>query len=261
VKAGPATGAGRLLGFGHSHLVALMRARRAREHAGRTGGRKAHFTRLNHPDFQPNFEVVNRTRRIIPALEQRLGDIIRQHLPDAVICVLMGNEYNSMAMVRHPKPYDFAWPERGFAAAPGVEEIPFAMMQAQLAMLAERNALLFWRVIAQAADCPVYLLPPPPPIASEAHIRAHPGKFGEMAAKHGINPPQFRQKMWQLYCQVLRQAVAGSATRFVDLPGTVFDGGYLAEPYWSPDPTHGNAAYGEILLAEIEERALATRTV
>lgn len=254
-------GTSRLLGFGHSHLSALLNAWKIRENLGKNGGREAQFVRLNHPRFQPNFEVKNRPRQLSSDLEKRIGHIIRSRAPDVVVCVLMGNEYNSMAMIRHPRPYDFAWPERGFAAEPEAEEIPFAMMKAQLEALASRNALLFWKVIAQAASCPLYLLPPPPPIASETHILAHPGKFGEMAVRYGVNRPEFRCKMWQLYCEVLREAVAGSATHFLELPEAVIDDGFLAEPYWSTDPTHANAAYGEILLAAIEERAFAPDTV
>lgn len=253
--AGTTDSAERLLGLGHSHLSALLKAWQIRRKEGRTGRREAFFTRLNHPSFQPNFETENGVRRLAPALEKRLRHILRVRAPDAVVCVLMGNEYNSMAMVRHPRPYDFAWPERGFAADPAAEEIPFAMMKAQLASLAGRNALLFWRTISEAVSCPLYLLPPPPPIRSEAHILAHPGNFGAMATKHGLNPPEFRHKMWQLYCEVLREAVAGSTTQFVELPGVVLENGYLAEPYWSQDPTHANAAYGEILLETIEEKA------
>ena len=254
-------GTQRLLGFGHSHLSALLKAWQSRQKQGRTGGREAFFARLNHKSFQPNFEMENGDRRLTPQLERRLQHILRTRAPDAVVCVLMGNEYNALAMVRHPRPYDFAWPERGLVADPKAEEIPFAMMKAQLAALAGRNALLFWRAIAAAAPCPVFLLPPPPPIHSKAHILAHPGKFGEMTARYGINPPEIRLKMWQLYCCVLQEAVAGSATWFLDLPDSVFDGGYLAEPYWSQDPTHANSAYGEIVLSYVEENAFAASCV
>lgn len=261
VKPAAAIDKKRLLGFGHSHLSALLKAWQIRERQGRIGHREAFFARLNHQSFQPNFETQNGIRQLTPKLKQRIHHILRRRTPDAVVCVLMGNEYNSMAMIRHPRPYDFAWPERGFAANPEAEEIPFTMMEAQLSALAARNALLFWRTIAEAASCPVYLFPPPPPIPSETHILAHPGNFRALAMQYGINPPEFRQKMWQLYCCVLREAVDGTETQFLELPQSVMDGGFLAQPYWSQDPTHANAAYGEILLGAIEKQAFSVPNI
>lgn len=246
---GPAT----LVGFGHSHLSCYLRAWQARRRRGRAGDARAHFVRLGHPDFQPNFEISDGARRISPALEKRIGRILARERPRAVLCALMGNEYNSLAMIPHPEPFDIDWPGERIAD-PAAQPIPPSLMRAEMAEIAARNALMLWRAIAAAAECPVYLVPPPPPIADGDHIRAHPGRFGEMVARHGLNPAPMRRRMWRIYRDVLSDGVAGSGTIFVDLPGKVMEDGYLARRFWRADPTHANAAYGEIMLTRILSR-------
>lgn len=246
----------RLLFTGHSHLGALAQAWTARRKAGRAGDLNVSMVRLGHQKFGPEFEVEAGTRRLTEGLIRRLKHVVRRDRPDAIVAILMGNEYNSLAMVRHPRPFDLI--PRTDGMDPDLPGIPEAMMVAQLAELAAQNALMIWKALAEDASCPIYLLPPPPPIASSAHIRSHPGQFGALVAKHGLNPAPLRRRMWLLYCQGLAQAVSGHpGTVFFDLPEDLFDGGFLAEPHWQGDPTHGNALYGEALLTRIEARLVA----
>lgn len=245
----------RVAAFGHSHLSALMRAGRRMTNSGELGDTNIRFCRLNHQMFMPNFVTEGSKRSIHPDLQRRLRFILKRDMPQAVFLSVMGNEFNSIAMMRHPEPFDFHWPEMDLPADPAMQIIPFDLMKAQIRALAEDSALLFWRFFASVYEGPMFMVPPPPPIADEAHIMAYPGAFADRVAQFGLSKPEFRLKMWMLYCEVLREAVAGSSTRYVELPIEIFDMGYLKSTYWREDPTHGNEAYGAMVLKRLLEKA------
>jgi hypothetical protein len=241
----------KILAFGHSHLSALMRAGRRMTNARQLGETGMHFVRLNHKTCLPNFLVEGGTRDIHPDLKRRLRFILKRDMPKALFLSLLGNEYNTIAMLRHPEPFDFHWPEMDLPADPKSTVIPFDLMKAQLRSMADHSSLLFWRYFASVYDGPMYFVPPPPPIANEDHIRAYPGAFAERVAEYGLSKPELRLKMWMLYCEVLREAIKGSSTTFVELPLEIFDAGFLKSIYWQHDPTHGNEAYGEVILRKM----------
>lgn len=244
-----------LVGFGHSHISTYLRAWMSRQKNETTGDNNISFVRLGHKNFGENFETIDRVRQVSPLLQRRIIHILRRDKPDAIFCALMGNEYNSLAMVRHPEPFAVEHPSIGPVLSEAGETlpvIPYALMRAQLSEVAENNALLLWRAITKEADCPVYLLPPPPPIASETHIKQFPGQFGKLVKKFGLNPPETRRKMWLTYRDVLRAAAAADPdTTFIDLPDEIFENGFLAERFWQGDPTHANEGYGQIMLDRI----------
>lgn len=243
----------RIMAIGHSHLGAFRKSWTLRERQGKTEGLNVSMIRLGHKNFGPEFEGAGAERRVSEALRRRLIHVMRRDKPEVIVAVLMGNEYNSLAMVRHPQPYDLLPRTEGLD--PDLAGVPEGLMARQLADLAAQNALLIWNTLAKHAPCPIYLLPPPPPIADETHIRSHPGQFGALVDKHGLNPAPLRRRMWELYCRGLAAGVADHpGTTFVDLPEELFEDGFLAEAHWQGDPTHGNAAYGEALWSRLLPR-------
>ncbi|KNG92236.1 hypothetical protein [Pseudaestuariivita atlantica] len=278
----------KLLGFGHSHLGSVQAAFTRASRAGEFPGVEAQFVRLNTKPFQPNFDTLQpravaalpdrqrakvearmrapsamltdpkgRIRVLTEALERRMSHVTTRAEPDAILLICMGNEYNAMAMLEHPRPFDFDLPGSGIDVLDDREIIPTEMMRAQMQYQAERNVLLFWRFFNATTDRPLYVQPPPPPIASEAHILSYPGSFAERAKKSGITPISVRRKMWLLYCDVLREAAqSGTNSHFVDLPDVVFVDGTLAKQFWQEDPTHGNVDYGKVVLRHLIGTAL-----
>ncbi len=247
----------RLTGFGHSHLSTFQRAWKARQRAGVPADPDLILSFLGDRTVGPNFVDCQPTRTVAPGLRDAVARTLETSRPDAVFCILMGNEYNALAMVRHTQAFDFDLPGEP-DRDPDVPAISAAQMRAQLTYLAARNALLVWSEIARQAEAvgaKVYLLPPPPPIPSTDHIRAHPGAFGDLVARHGLNPAPLRRKMWLLYCDALRIAVRDTATTFLDLPDAIFENGFLAKQFWQADPTHANGTYGEIMLSLVADLA------
>lgn len=285
----------KLLALGHSHLSSMVRAYREWEKLEPDYPIKAVFDVLGRPELQPNFETIGagklkaakeageaehaaflarlrmpggqdlsggvKVRALSVKMEAHLRKVLAAEAPDAILLSCMGNEYNSIGMLRHPVPFDVDMPGSGIGVEEGVQRIPRAVMKAQIRERAEQNVLLFWRFFdAEAGDIPVYLVPPPPPIASEEHIRAYPGAFADRVEEYGISPVGLRRKLWLLYCEVLREALAGTGTVFVELPPVVFDEGSLARQFWQKDPTHGNAEYGLAILDRVFDLAFARET-
>lgn len=247
----------KLLAFGHSHLGSVQRAFMRRKRRGETDI-EARFARLNLPAFQPNFETKLFRRVVSPALEKRIHHMVKNEAPTAILAALMGNEAASISMLRHPEPYDFAWAPHQLDPEPGTRVIPFDVMKATVRNLADKNILLLWKVLDKAArenNVPLYLQLPPPPIADEDHIRRYPGSFRARIDQYGLSPALFRLKIWLLYCEVVREALANSTTIVLDAPLEGQDEGYLAASYWSEDPTHGNADYGDLVLNHFLPRA------
>lgn len=245
----------KILAFGHSHLSALMRAGRRVNNAAAPDEAQLHFVRLNHKTCLPNFATEAGTRKVHPDLQRRLRFVLNRDAPKALFLSLMGNEYNTIGMLKHPEPFDFHWPEMDLPADFSLHVIPFDLMKAQMRALADTNCLLFWRFFASNYSGPIYMVPPPPPIADEAHILSYPGAFADRVAEFGLSKPEFRLKMWKLYCEVLRESVADTTTTFVELPAEIFEGNYLKSNYWMEDPTHGNEAYGALVLQAILAQA------
>ena len=246
----------RFAAFGHSHLSALLHASRVMQAEGKLNDVKLALLRLNLPELQPNFERRDGKYVLLDPVCRRMKFILRRDDCQAIFLTPMGNEYNTMGMLTHPVPFDFDWPEKNLSADTSRARIPFDLMKGQMRALAERNALLFVSFLASVFEGPIYLIPPPPPIADANHITAHPGAFADRVREYGLNPPMFRQKMWQLYAEVLRDAAVGNV-RFSALPSEIYDDGFLKRTYWSEDPTHANPSYGQIVLQGLIDQAKA----
>lgn len=244
-----------LLAIGHSHLGAVEQAYKNAHKDTPPAERNARFFRLNQKRFQPNSSVENGRVYLTDSLKRQLSFIIEKSDPKAILLCAMGNDYNSMAMLRHPIPFNFYWPEMDFddSGMNGAVEIPFDVMKAQMRDSAEQEALMFWQAIREKAHSPIYLLLPPPPIRAAAHIKEYPGGFAQTVEKYGVSPAGFRLKMHTLYVTVMREATAGSGVSIIEAPYRTRDKGFLARPYWSQDPTHANPRYGAIILEELRK--------
>ncbi|MDT0681197.1 hypothetical protein RM543_00760 [Roseicyclus sp. F158] len=244
-----------IVAFGHSHLSALSRAWKEAP----IDGVDVSFHRLNGSAFQPNFEDDRQDRRLSGAAADKIAKIIGTAEPDLCICAAMGNEYNALAMLEHPRPFDVDWPESGLPAREDAELIPVDLMRATIKRRAERGALLFWDAIAAAAPGRAVLVAPPPPVADEAHIRANRGAFGERIDRYGIAPAATRLKIWALYSDILADAAERKGGLIVHPPAECLDDGYLGAGYRADDPTHANPAYGLKLLTDILDRTARDR--
>ena len=284
----------KVLCLGHSHIGALRHAAPELREKFQNIGLSFEVQSLFDDEFMPDTEAVSNSRpnrcggvrkdfdlpqgaprfwfgaaghqhRLTGRAMDALMRLLREKQPDMMVFLCRGNEHSIISMLQHPMPFDFRIPGEDTALIDGAEELPFALIKAQVAHFAASHALLFWDFLnglgRDVFDGPIHMLPPPPPILSAQHILAHPSSFGSAAAAFGISPSALRAKVWQVYSGVLKDAVQKTNQPFINLPQTIFDDGCLAQKFWSKDPTHGNATYGKVILdhvlSEIHQQALA----
>lgn len=232
--------------IGDSHLFAVQDALAAR------------------PDLAGQVEIIQLRDGSVspPIMKSDTGDKILNPLitarmerfadrPVRVHAAFRGNDHNALSLVQHARPFDFVLePGDLVEIEDGVELLPRDAVEAALFMASRRVfRLLSHLSTALPENATLDILEPPPPVRSEAHLRANPGVFDAEITVHGIGPWPFRLKIWQLYCRMLQDHAAEHALGYVATPTTALDGPGLLKPgFWAADPTHTNADYGAHLL-------------
>ena len=188
------------------------------------------------------------------SLETRL-DLIRKappSPPDAVCLCMIGNTHNAFGILEHPKPFSVGDAEAG--ALPRDERrwfIPYQLMLDEFRHQYRAVRSLSKLIFAAFPEARRLVLNAPPPISDWKHIRNHPGVFAKRLAQ-GPGPDDLRRKLFQVQSVVVREIAEDLGAIFVDpAPLASTPMGFLDKPYYSTDPTHGNAAYGKIALARI----------
>lgn len=240
-----------ILVIGQSHVAAVRDAARARRerHPERPRTRVIHTL---EPRYGGEFADAARTSYsagLIAAIE----DQITRHRP-RVASVIGGNAHNALALMRHPRPFDFLLPD-GSGPPPdaGSELIPFGQMRAALETRLETD-LARLRACEAAAGSFLHL-ESPPPLRDGDYITAHAEPWfrdaaGATVVAAGIG---VRWRAWRLASQILREAVEELGCRYLPVPPEAQDPDGFLQPWLAADPTHGNEAYGEILIRAIED--------
>lgn len=190
------------------------------------------------------FQGKERHRVLTPEFEGKVSALLDEKRPDVIVAIPKGNEYGAVSLINFPQPFML-----GGDAANAVSE---QVMRAQMRFLAESGALLFWRLLNDISKVPVLFVPPPPPIRSEAHLRANPGNFAAAIKASGVPDAALRLRMYRIYVDVLREEVTGAGGLFFDLPDAASDDGFLPERFCRPDPIHANVDYGVMLLRHLQ---------
>jgi hypothetical protein len=188
-----------------------------------------------------------------------------------VFAFVGGIDHQSLGLGEHPQPFDVVLPELPrLPLAPEAEIIP---VDAMVEVLKRRAsvALRTLRHIAEAALGPVYQFasPPPPSPAwlakQEAWLDALKRAYANGARGSalvtlieslGMRHERFvRYKLWRLSSQIYSEAAGELGVRLVSLPDAVVDGEGFLRPEFCGDPIHANAAYGALVLAQMESIA------
>lgn len=243
-----------MLAIGHSHLQAW---RRAAERLVRQGDDVPAITcvSLQEKADDPAAKSVS----AVPSgdeLAALIDAAMSGERPTVTFAPLLGNEYNAMVLARHPVPFDFILSERpDLIPEEGCELVPEGALIGTLRARISRSVVPIITALAEITQGPVFLVPPPPPVPDEEHIKAYPSKFGARLQRLGVSPVQLRVKMWLLNRRVLADIAREAKIELMPLPPEIFDSqGCLLKRYWNRDPTHGNVAYGEVLLMDAVRR-------
>lgn len=229
---------------GASHIEAIQAA------ATRDSVGWLQFVSLREAQYNPY--IINGA--LNPALRSALA-VVEQDSPAGYFLSLRGNEYNVLGLVNHPTPFDFVLKEQPhLPVRKNVEIIPYYQVRETLFEMIKGTILLSIQVFSAVLERSLFFIEPPPPIPDNQHIACYPGAFKHKANTLGISPPLHRYKLWRLQSLLIQEECRKHAITFLPVPQTARDnhGGCLKKGYWAADPTHANARYGALVIAQID---------
>lgn len=169
-----------------------------------------------------------------------------------MVCSIQGSQYNIFGLVKHQQPFDFYLSdEPGLPIDEDAELLPLSLVTAVFKrdLRATFNIL---NTIKKISRIKTYFLESPPPVPSEDHIRKHPSSFREKINNNGVSSAVFRYKLWRLQAKLVWEHCVNLDLDYIPTPKDAQDEqGFLREPYWNIDPTHGNTAYGALVVSQI----------
>lgn len=244
----------RILVFGDSHTDALEQARKQRAGSGDDPIRVLRFLKIKNGKEFGNVTLDAATAMVA---ESPAGELVAS--------TIGGNQHQIFGLVQHPVAFDFIEP--GSPKPPDSEPyelIPYRTMWAVFEKGLRGKDGQRLTALREAIGRPIYHVKPPPPKESTAHIlKRHETTFREAGlAERGVTPAPIRLKLWRLQCAVLESLCTEWGIRILPPPeGTQTPEGYLKPEYYGNDATHANAAYGELVLRQLEAIAEATAVV
>jgi hypothetical protein len=164
-----------------------------------------------------------------------------------------GNEHSMMSLVQHDMPYDFELPWRqDLPLIAGRQPIPFEVVQRQVEKALNPAIACVAMMRSQLARMRLVHVAPPPPVASEARINQAPEVFRERIAKSGITPLSIRLKYYLLSIRMLRDALKPFNVELLECPPESSDANGAIRDELAYGATHGNEAYGELVLRQMQ---------
>ena len=244
-----------LLVIGQSHIAAVRAAAKARREADPDTPR----TRVIHtleevhaPEFEGvangDYSQARFGTRLVTAIEDQMA----RHDP-RVASAIGGNVHNVLALMRHPRPFDFLLAgEEGPPPDAGAEMIPEALVRA--ALVGRLQPDLARLRLLRGVVGPFIHIESPPPVRDEKFILSHAESwFRERAqTEMVVAGAGVRWRMWRLVSRLMRKAVEELNGRFMPVPESVRDADGFLRLDHAADPTHGNAAYGAAVIDALD---------
>ena len=179
--------------------------------------------------------------------------------PDLVLLTVAGNFHNVFCLLENSARFRLGDPVLGTVpeATPDRPFVPRDLLRAHFdqrldKVWAMQRAIHVHFPAARFA----HLSAPPPVVALPELTEAERAEGGQkvmlrlLAFDSALAP--LRLAIWGLQQDLCREQAAALGAEFVDPPAAALDaGGYLAADHWTDDPTHGNAAYGRLVLDQI----------
>ena len=257
--------------LGMSHAISVLRALEP----GAAVSHESWATRAQEPGFQPVGElggVPLRAHLIPPGVDCRaiiqtvdgrptvaaspaFLEIVNGIDPEAVlVSFLGGNEHSVLSLLNPAVPFDFVWPAGSEAPLlPGHQPVSAAFVEAQLLGALQQTLAQLTMIRARHPGLRLVHVAPPPPQANEARMRDTPEVFGDLIARHGLMPLSIRLKYYGLYLDLLRRHLAPLRVELLGPPPASLDGQGALQDALTLGCTHGNEAYGALVLQQLRE--------
>ena len=241
-----------LVGIGHSHLVTIQ------ESYERRGTGTARFIQLGTPALEPNL-LPDGT--VGPALHAAIDTALAStDGPPFVFDCVSGNEYHFIGLVNHPRRMISCCPAAPTCPCAWTPRSSPAALMRKIMLGQMKGAHAVMKALRAVIPHPILHVQSPPPLSSNEFIRENPIQFAGEIAERGVAPPGFRMKLWLLQSEIFRTFCDELGFSFLPVPRNGCDeDGYLAQAGWRPDPAHANNWYGQIVLEQIEQHAIAAQ--
>ncbi|MDJ0449283.1 hypothetical protein [Methylocystis sp. JR02] len=251
----------KILGLGHSHIVAIAEGFYELQHQGATiGGAplSSRFVYLLDPAITPTLIDAEDGQTLNP----RLSEIIAQEGADFGLLSIQGNEHIALSITQPFERIDFILGEESaLPLAEGATLLTEAAVRETLRdRMAETIAIL--AALRRATRLPLYCLAPPPPLP-DCQIKAYPKEFFRKAVDADrLSPEIFRYKVWRLACQLYRESCAAQNIVFVEVPPAfIAPPGLLIREAWGADATHANPSFGKAMVEKVIGMVEASRAL
>lgn len=172
--------------------------------------------------------------------------------PSKIFLCIDGNQHNAFSLLEHPKKYivgntaeddSLSNSDRVFVPADVIADVLRQRMEPTFQLEKALHERFSGSDIAHIA--------PPPPLSDANHIKNHPGIFKDRLHL-GVAPKLLRLSIYQIQMQLCKEQAAKLGSRFIEAPDQAIDEyGLLKSEYFNLDPTHGNIAYGRLMLDKI----------
>jgi hypothetical protein len=250
----------RLVGFGESHLGALVRASQDQQLLERLG---IDLTCLSFRDYEPILDRssggLDINREFATALRKQVQVGITHPL---LFCSIGGGDHVVLGMVKQERQFDFIVPPSAVTTSSirispllsitaDTEIVPYDLIVNTMRWRVN-GCVLFINWARSVFDFPICFLCVPPPIKDEDFIRQHPGGLRQQIEAHGINPISLRYKLWWVQATIQREICAANNAIFIPVPPEGVDEiGCLREEFNGGDPVHANGGYGELVIKQL----------
>lgn len=239
----------RVFVYGDSHTRALRNA-----HANRSS---------THSQLQFDIHWMYTEKNGVPrgdlAFEDACAISSNLHSNDLLVISLLGTAHNIFGLLNHDIPY---------IVAAGVEKsiyidhnrdvlIPNSVICDLFESWCRKNKRV--PLLANKSGAKCFHLMTPPPKESNDFIGSKISVYQNRSiANHGVAEPELRIRLWSIEMEVLSRICSEWGIVLVPPPHhSTTERGFLREEFYGTDATHANAAYGELVLQQLENLALA----
>lgn len=263
--------------LGMSHAISVLRAV-----APDVGVSHSSWTTwAQQPGFQPigplpgvGRDVALRAHLIIPGVDCRAVvqtvdgrptvaaapafiEIVTSLDPQGVlVSFLGGNEHSVLSLLNPAQPFDFVWPADSDAPLrPGHQPVSLATVEAQLLGAIQQTLAQLTMIRARHPGLRIVHVAPPPPQGNEGRMRDTPEVFGDLIARHGLMPLSIRLKYYGVYVDLFRRHLAPLGIDCLGPPPESLDEHGALRDVLTLGCTHGNQAYGALVLQQLRQLA------
>lgn len=179
--------------------------------------------------------------------------------PDLVLLTIPGNFHNIFCLLENSARFRLGDPVSG-SLPDATADRPFVPRDLLRAHFDQRLEKVWAMQRAIHAHYPqarfAHLSAPPPvdalPPLTEAELAEGGNKVMLQFLAFDSAPAPLRLAIWDLQQELCREQAALLGAAFVEPPAAALDAdGFLGRGFWTDDPTHGNAAYGRLVLDQI----------